>query len=108
MAEDPRWLTASEAAAYLRISRRQFDRLGLPRHQLSIRTPRFQKVDLDVVMESRRVEQVTLVPLRAAPIPYTAKNFSRSNSASHWRKQKLAELHRSRTATASSKSDGAK
>jgi hypothetical protein len=108
MTEDPAWLTPKEAAAYLRTSRRNFDRLKIARHIIGMRTPRFLKTDLDAYMASRRVEPITLAPLRAAPLSYTPINYVRSKSGSDWRKRKLAEFHRSRTATASSKSDGAK
>jgi len=108
MTEDQAWLTAREAAAYLKTSRRNFDRLKIARHILGMRTPRFLKADLDAYMASRRIEPVILAPLRAVPLPYTPTNYVRSKSGSDWRKRKLAELHRSRTATASSKSDGAK
>ncbi len=100
--DDPVWLTPKEAAAYLRISRRNFDRLTIPRHLLGTRTPRFLRTDLDAYMASRRVEPVTLAPLRVASLSVRAK------SGSEWRDRKLAEIHRSRTATASSRSEGAK
>ncbi len=108
MSDEPAWLTPREAAVYLRISRRNFDRLKIPRHVLGTRTPRFLRTDLDAYMASRRVEPITLAPLRAAPLARMPAHSVRSNSGSDWRERKLAELHRSSTATASSRSDGAK
>ena len=108
MLDEPAWFTPREAAAYLRISRRNFDRLKIARHLLGMRTPRFLKADLDAYMASRRVEPVLLAPLRAVPLAYMPPRSIRSKSGSDWRERKLAELQRSSTATASSRSDGAK
>lgn len=108
MSDQATWFTPREAAAYLRISRRNFDRLKIARHLLGMRTPRFLKTDLDAYMASRRIEPILLAPLRAAPLAHTPPRSIRSKSGSDWRERKLAELQRSNTATASSKSDGAR
>jgi hypothetical protein len=104
MGDEPHWLTPKEAAAYLRTSRRNFDRLKIPRHILGMRTPRFLKSDLDAYMLSHRVEPVELPPLRLAPNSYKPSSpYGRQKSAGEWRRRKLAELKMMR-----SKSDGTK
>jgi len=111
MTEDQAWLTAREAAAHLKTSRRNFDRLKIARHILGMRTPRFLKADLDAYMASRRIEPVTLAPFRTAPLLHSRTKYGRSKSAENWLRDNLKELkdlQRSSTATASSKSDGAK
>lgn len=108
MTDESAWLTPREAAAYLRISRRNFDRLKIARYQLGTRTPRFLKADIDAYLASRRIEPVTLAPLRAVPLAYRPLRSMCSKSGSDWRERKLAEIQRSSTATASSRSDGAK
>lgn len=54
--EAARWLTREEAATYLRLSRRQLDRLPLPRsYAAGPRSPRYNRADLDVFMASGTV-----------------------------------------------------
>lgn len=106
---DPVWLKPNEAAAYLRISRRSFDRLNLPRYEPSKRAPRFLKSDLDAYMEGCRVVPRPAAPLEMHADAHLATRVRPSQKpAPNWLKENLRRLHPSRTATASSKSDGAK
>jgi hypothetical protein len=97
MEDEPHWLTPKEAAAYLRTSRRNFDRLKIPRHILGSRTPRFLKSDLDAYMLSRRVEPAELPPLRLAPNSFKPSfPFGKRRPQSEWLRRNLAELKKKR------------
>lgn len=63
MADVPHWpacMRKATAAAYLDVSTKQFDRLGIPAIQLVPRGDRyFLKEDLDAFLEVKRREHVT-------------------------------------------------
>lgn len=49
------WLTRQEAAAHLKVSMRQLDRLGLPRSLVG-HSPRYSQAALDAYLEGRMVD----------------------------------------------------
>ena len=62
-----RWMTRAEAAAHLRISPRQLDRLKLPRSYLAgSKSPRFLQTDIDKAMGAAAV-----TPTAANVVPFT-------------------------------------
>lgn len=52
---DLEWLTAGEAAAYLRIGRSTLRALAIPRHPIGHRTTLYRRADLDAYAASKRV-----------------------------------------------------
>jgi hypothetical protein len=92
-ANDGALLTAEEAAAYLGISRRSFDRLGLDRIEYTARLIRYERSTLNAYKARQRVRRTRQQPVARPPSkpPPKKRGASLMDDLKRWTDEKFGK-----------------